>query len=99
MTTTFALGTIAPLLSVTVPTRVANLELSDTIYEGLNMPLIGLSKRVNSDWAARLDYDVRFDTVGVGLSYRWLYVNFRTNSLSIDKASAFGGSIGARLEF
>ena len=63
------------------------------------MPVIGLSKRVTSDFATRLDYDIRFATVGLGISYQWLYLNLRTDSLNLNKAHAFGASIGARLEF
>lgn len=86
-------------LSLSIPTRVGDVELADTFFQGTHLPRIGLSKRLNADWAARLDYDTHFSTVGVGMSYRWLNVNLRSDSLSLSKARAFGLGIGARLEF
>jgi len=73
--------------------------LADTFFQGIHLPRIGLSKRLNADWAVRLDYDVRFATAGIGLSYRWLYLNPRSDSLSLNKARAFGLGFGARLDF
>jgi hypothetical protein len=86
-------------LSVSIPTSFADIELGDTLYQGLHLPRIGLAKRLDAGWTARLDYDFRFSTVGVGLSYRWFYFNVRSDSLSVDKARAFGLGLGARLEF
>jgi hypothetical protein len=86
-------------LSVYVPTRIADVLMSDTVYHGINMPRIGLSKHFNSDWAASIDYESRFQTVGVGASYRWLYVNFRTDTLQLNRAHALAGSIGAKVDF
>jgi hypothetical protein len=86
-------------LSLSLPTSVVDFELADTFFQGIHLPRIGLSKRLNADWAARLDYDVRFATAGIGLSYRWLYLNLRSDSLSLNKARAFGFGLGARLDF
>jgi hypothetical protein len=86
-------------LSVSIPTSMADIELGDTLFQGLNLPRIGLAKRLSADWTTRLDYDFRFSTVGLGLSYRWMYVNVRSDSLSVNKARAFGFGLGGRLEF
>ena len=86
-------------LFVSIPTRTADIELGDTLVQGLNLPRVGLAKRLGADWTTRLDYDFHFSTVGLGVSYRWLYFNVRSNSLSVNKARAFGLGLGARLEF
>jgi hypothetical protein len=85
-------------LSVSIPTSVADVELGDTLFQGLHLPRIGLAKRIG-DWTTRLDYDFRFSTIGIGVAYRWLYFNMRSDSLSENKAHAFGFGLGARLEF
>lgn len=86
-------------LSVSIPTSVADVEVADTLVQGIHLPRIGLSKRLNADWATQIDYDFRFSTVGLGISYRWLRVNVRSDSFSVNNARAFGFGIGARLEF
>jgi hypothetical protein len=86
-------------LSLSIPTSVVDFELADTFFQGVQLPRIGLSKRLNADWTARLDYDIRFATVGLGLSYRWLYLNVRSDSPNVNKARAFGFGLGARLDF
>ena len=86
-------------LSVSIPTSLADIELGDTLIEGLNLPRVGLSKRFGANWTTRLDYDFRFSTVGLGVSYRWLYFNIRSDSLSVNSARAFGLGLGARLAF
>ncbi len=86
-------------LFVSIPTRTADIELGDTLVQGLNLPRIGLAKRLGADWTTRLDYDFHFSTVGLGVSYRCLYFNVRSNSLSVNKARAFGLGLGARLDF
>ena len=86
-------------LSLTIPTSVGEVELADTYFQGVHLPRIGLNKRFNANWAARLDYDVRFSTVGLGLSYRWLQMSLRSDSFSLNHARAFGIGIGARLDF
>lgn len=86
-------------LSLSIPTRFGEVELADTYLQGIHLPRIGLSKRLNADWAARLDYDTRFSSVGFGLSYRWLQMSLRSDAFSLNQARAFGLGIGARLEF
>jgi len=86
-------------ISVSIPTSLADVELGDTLFQGIHMPRIGLVKRFGADWTTRLDYDFRFSSVGIGLSYRWLYFNVRSDSLSTNNARAFGLGLGARLEF
>ena len=86
-------------LSVSIPTSMADIELGDTRIQGLNLPRMGLSKRFGADWTTRLDYDFRFSTVGIGVSYRGLYFNVRSDSLSVNRARAFGLGLGARLAF
>lgn len=86
-------------LSVSIPTSVADIELGDTLIQGKHLPRVGLAKRIGADWTARLDYDFRFSTVGLGLSYRSLYLNVRSDSPGVSKARAFGFGLGARLDF
>jgi hypothetical protein len=86
-------------LSVSIPTRIADIELGDTRIQGLNLLRVGLAKRLGEDWTTRLDYDFHFSTVGLGVSYRWLYFNVRSDSLNANKARAFGLALGARLAF
>ena len=86
-------------LFVSIPTKTANIEVGDTLVQGLNLPRISLAKRLGADWTARLDYDFHFSTVGLGVSYRWLYFNVRSDALSVNKARAFGLGLGARLDF
>jgi hypothetical protein len=86
-------------LSLSIPTDVAEVELTDSYFQGMHLPRVGMSKRFNADSAARLDYDIRFSTIGFGLSYRWLQMSLRSDSLSLNKARAFGLDIGARLDF
>lgn len=86
-------------LAVSIPTSMADVELGDTLFQGMHLPRIGLAKRIGADWTMRLDYDFRFSTVGLGVSYRWLYLNVRSDSLSVNKAGAFGLGLGARLDF
>lgn len=86
-------------LSVSIPTSMADVEVADTIVQGIHLPRMGLSKRLNANWATQIDYDFRFSTVGLGISYRWLHMNVRSDSFSVNKARAFGLGIGARLEF
>lgn len=85
--------------SLSVPTSLGELELADTFTQGVHLPRIGASKRLNADWAARLDYEFRFSSVGLGLSYRWLQMSLRSDSFSLNQARAFGLGIGAKLEF
>ena len=86
-------------LSLSLPTRLGEFELADTFTQGVHLPRIGLSKRLNADWTARLDYETRFATLGLGLAYRWLQLSLRSDSFSLNRARAFGLGIGARLEF
>ncbi len=86
-------------LSVSIPTGMADVELGDTLFQGMHLPRIGLAKRIGADWKTRLDYDLRFSTVGLGLSYRWLHLNLRSDALNLNKARAFGFGLGARLDF
>lgn len=86
-------------LSISIPTSVAVVELGDTLFQGTHLPRVGLSKHIGADWTTRLDYDFRFSTVGLGLSYRWLHLNLRSDSLNVNKARAFGFELGARLDF
>ncbi len=86
-------------VSVSIPTSVANVELADTLFQGTHLPRIGLSKRIGADWTTRLDYDFRFSTVGLGVAYRWMYLNVRSDSLNLNKARSFGVSLGATLAF
>ena len=46
-----------------------------------------------------MDYDFRFSTVGLGVAYRWMYLNVRSDSLNLNKARSFGVSLGATLAF
>jgi len=86
-------------LSLSIPTRMGEVELADTFFQGTHLPRVGLSKRISADWTARLDYDTYFSTVGFGLSYRWLQMSLRSDSFSLNKARAFGLGIGASLAF
>jgi len=86
-------------LSVTIPTAVADIELGDTLFQSIHLPRVGLAKRLGANWMARIDYDFRFSTIGLGVSYRWFYLNARSDTLSVNKARAFGLGLGARLEF
>lgn len=86
-------------LSLALPTSMGELELADTYTQGVHLPRIGLHKRFNADWDARLDYETRFASVGLGLTYRWLQLSLRSDAFSLNQARAFGLGIGARLEF
>lgn len=87
------------MLSLSLPTGAVDFELADTIVQGTHLPRVGMRKRVDADWAARLDYDVRFSTIGLGVSYRGLQMSLRSDALNLNKARAFGFEIGARLDF
>lgn len=86
-------------LSLFVPTSVATIELADTYVQNTHFPRIGISKRFDADWAARLDYDTYFSSVGFGVSYRWLQMSLRSDAFNLNKARAFGLGLGGRFEF
>jgi hypothetical protein len=86
-------------LALSVPTGLADVRISDTVIQGIHLPRAGLGRRFNDNLAARLDYDFRFATVGLGVSYRSLYLDLRSDSIHVDKARAFGLGIGMQLAF
>ena len=86
-------------VSLTLPTDIGDLGLADTYFQGTHLPRIGMSRRFDADWATQMDYDFRFSTLGLGISYRALKLSLRSDALSLNRARSFGLGIGAALEF
>lgn len=77
-----------------VPLQSARVELSDSTAHGYHFPRLGLRPQWGPEWEALLDYDFRFKSVGVALSYQGFFVNIQSDALNFNKAKAFGLSFG-----
>lgn len=80
---------------------VANVDLcagTDWIL-GYWLPQIGTAYHVNANWKTSLNYDFRFNTVGVGIENKWFYINAESQTLSLATSKAFGASVGVHASF
>ena len=67
--------------------------------KGYWFPQAGVSYRLNEQWKTTLDYDVRFNSVGLGIEHKWLYLNMRSESVSLSNSKAFGLAGGVKVAF
>lgn len=86
-------------LLLSLPVRTVHVEFSDSVMRGNHFPTIGLRKEYSSDLSARLDYDFRFGTVGVGLAYRAFHIGFTTDTIKLTHAHAYGLDMGIKIGF
>lgn len=86
-------------LSLTIPLEQAQIELSDEIIRGQHLPMLAGQIEVSQGWAARLDYDVRFKSLGVGLIHKFFHLGLRTDRLDLDRARSVGLNGGVKFSF
>lgn len=86
-------------LVLSLPVQTVHVEFSDSVMRGNHFPAIGLRKIYSPDLSARLDYDFRFATIGVDLAYRVFRIGFRTDTIKLSRAHAYGLDMGVRIGF
>jgi hypothetical protein len=67
--------------------------------KGYWFPQAGVSYRLNEKWKTTLDYDTRFNTVGLGIEHQWFYLNLRSESVSPGSSRACGLAGGVKVSF
>ncbi|MDD5176421.1 MAG: hypothetical protein PHQ05_08385 [Sterolibacterium sp.] len=86
-------------LLLSIPVRPVNVELADSVLRGNHFPTIGLRKEYSYGMSAQMDYDFRFRTVGIGLAYRAFHIGFRTDTIKLAQAHAYGLDMGIKFDF
>jgi hypothetical protein len=76
--------------AVTYPWRLWEIEGAASHTQGNWFPSLGVHYQVRPDWSLRADYDLRFNTVGIGLEHQWIQVMLRTDNTNPNEAKAYG---------
>ena len=66
--------------------------------KGYWFPQAGVAYRLNENWMTMLDYDVRFNTLGLGIKHQWFHLNLRTET-SLENTRAYGLDGGVNVLF
>ena len=92
---------LAPKLHTQFSYALTNFDVSAGTdwMKGYWFPQAGASYRLNEKWKTTFDYDVRFQTFGLGIEHQWFYLNLRSGSLSLSDTKAFGFSGGVNVQF
>jgi hypothetical protein len=83
--------------AVTYPWRLWEIEGSANNTQGNWFPSLGVRYKVRPDWSLQTDYDLRFNTVGVGLEHQWFQVTLRMDNANLNEAKAYGLVAKARI--
>ena len=67
--------------------------------KGYWFPQAGVTYHLNEKWKATLDYDTRFNTVGLGIKHPWFYLYLRSESASLSASKAYGLAGGVNIAF
>lgn len=86
-------------LLLSLPIQPVHLELSDSVMQGQHFAAMGLRQEYAWGLSARLDYDFRFKTVGVGLAYRNFRIGLRSDAILPAQTHAFGLEAGITIDF
>jgi len=86
-------------LAVNYPLGDYELQGATSYTSGYWFPQAGVKYQFNPQWGVNADFDFRFNSVGLALRHKWLYLGLRTDSTRIDKAKAYGLNIGVNILF
>jgi hypothetical protein len=67
--------------------------------KGYWFPQLGMTYQLNETWQTSLDYDVRFNSLGLGIKHKLFYLNLRSESASLGTARAYGLAGGVKVSF
>ncbi len=91
---------LAPKLHAQFTYPLSNFDISAGTgwIKGYWFPQAGAAYRLSEKWKATLDYDVRFNTLGLGIKHQWFHLNLRSEA-SLENTRAYGLDGGIKVSF
>jgi hypothetical protein len=87
------------LASLSYPLGAMELSGLASYTQGYWFPQVGVGYALRDTWHVKVDYDLRFGTVGLSLTHPWFAVSLRTDNLNTDLAKAYGLAASISIPF
>lgn len=87
------------LASVSYPLGAVEVSGLASFTQGYWFPQVGVGYALLDTWRVKVDYDLRFGTLGLSLAHPWFAVSLRTDNLNTDLARAYGLAASINIPF
>jgi hypothetical protein len=85
-------------VAFSMPVSGLRLEVADHFFGSYHFPRVGIRTEARP-LQLRVDYDIYFHAVGLGLAYRWFQVGFTTDDLHLATAKTVAFDVSLRFQF